>query len=378
MNVEIRDKALLHLLLPQNVRAYLTLHGWRELEQVGTKGWIYGKGDIEVPLVSDKSLGDFSARMAELVKAVADDERRSQLYVYNDLMVSDSDIVRLRALKGDEFGTLPFRDGVSLYEDAKKMMQASACSVVEYRTYYRNCNFPAVREYIDSVRLGQTERGSYVLTLLSPIPRVTPAARTETELEEEHPFPRQVTRRLGQSWQALHEATMEAVEADDFAPFERRAEFGLNANLCESVAGLVSHGKGAELSIGWAATLPMDEPIPPKTFLPSDKVSVIHEAALEFKRNEPEMDVRFIGKVVRLDRDPEAFDGRATLLLDIKNRMRKVTLQFPQDEYNQVIHAFKEKSLISIEGDLLDDGGHYEVRNPRKFAVHQGEESELD
>ncbi|MCP4695325.1 MAG: hypothetical protein GY862_00545 [Gammaproteobacteria bacterium] len=363
MNVDICDQKSFEQLSPEDVCAYLTGNGWHETERIGDKGWVFEKGENELLIPARRNLGDYASRMADVVNTLAREEQRSQLSVYNDLSASGNDIIRVRALEGDENGTIPFHDGVVLYGAAEKMVKAGACSAIAPKPYYRSCNFALVKDYMKSVRLGQTERGSYVMTLLSPI-----GARL-AEAPDKPPFPRMVTSHLAGSLHALRLSADEAADKDDFQAFEQRVEEGVNANLCEAVSSLASHGEGAELSISWAAPA---EAAAPKEFFPHTMAPVIEEAAQEFKRNAPELDLRFTGKVVRLERQPEAFDGHATLLLDIKNKMRNINLQFTQAEYDRVIKAFQNNLLVSIAGDLFPRGnGRYEIHNPKNFHIHE-------
>ncbi|MCP4695324.1 MAG: hypothetical protein GY862_00540 [Gammaproteobacteria bacterium] len=365
MNVDIRDKEVFEQLSSEDVSAYLIGHGWCKAKQIGDKAWVFEKEEYELLVPARRNLGDYASCMANVLKTLAREEQRSQLYVYNDLSVSGNDVIRVRALEGDENGTIPFHDGVVLYGAAEKMVKAGACSAIEPKPYYRSCNFALVKEYMKSVRLGQTEYGSYVMTLLSPV-----RARL-AEAPDKPPFPRMVTSQLAGSLHALRLSADEAADKDDFQAFEQRVAEGVNANLCEAVSSLASHGEGAELSISWSASLPA-EAAAPKEFFPHTMAPVIEEAAQEFKRNAPELDLRFTGKVVRLERQPEAFDGHATLLLEVKNKMRNINLQFTRAEYDRVIRAFQNNLQVSIAGDLFPRGnGRYEIHNPKNVYIHE-------
>jgi hypothetical protein len=219
---------------------------------------------------------------------------------------------------------------------------------------------------MNSVRLAQTEQGSYVLKLLSPVHKAL------DDNEEKTPFSRSVTQCLNYSLNELYDAANEAKENDNFDAFSNRMEYGVNANLCDSVSVLADAGEGAEFSLSWAATLPSDVPTT-KSFFSKNLVPVIQEAAQEFKNNEPEIGISFIGHVIELKRQPKEFDGSATLLLEVKKEMRKIPIEFQADEYEKVIGAFQNKALINIQGDLYHQaGGRYQIRNPRHFSILHG------
>ena len=96
---------------------------------------------------------------------------------------------------------------------------------------------------------------------------------------------------------------------------------------------------------------------------------MLEEAAREFRRNEPRLDCALTGWVIRLDREPDQFDGRATLRLLIDNRPRHVSVKFEQSMFDTVIHAFRDRIPISLDGDLFPVGQRYELGNPRNLTL---------
>jgi len=139
-------------------------------------------------------------------------------------------------------------------------------------------------EYLGRVRMGQTERGSYVLTILSP---VAPALASQSELrlddEPPEPFERQVT--LAEGLAALEHAARQAAASGGLSPLEEAVPFGVSANLCEAVAGLaaVSPAEGIEVRVAWSRTRPLVTSAPSRIFLGSDSIPLIQEAARRFK-----------------------------------------------------------------------------------------------
>lgn len=78
---------------------------------------------------------------------------------------------------------------------------------------------------------------------------------------------------------------------------------------------------------------------------------------------------RIGNKATRLDREPDQFDGRATLRLLIDNRPLHVSVQFERSMFDTVIHAFRDRIPISLDGDLVPVGQRYELGNPRNLTL---------
>lgn len=84
--VVIVDHDAITALSHERLRAYLESHGWSEAYRIGDKAITFKRGVyfIDCPLRAD--LGDYASRMYDAVAALADQEGRSQLLVYADLM----------------------------------------------------------------------------------------------------------------------------------------------------------------------------------------------------------------------------------------------------------------------------------------------------
>jgi len=191
---------------------------------------------------------------------------------------------------------------------------------------------------------------------------------------EDDPFPRKVTRTLANALKHLSRAvTTSSIEA-----FNQAVPQGVSANLCEAVAALVENGGGIDLGITWARTRPAPRSSS-RTVFSSDDAGVLREAAREFRRREPKLGVVLTGWVTKLAREPQEFDGKATLkvLIEGERRPRNVQSTFETADYNKVVEAFLHKRPISLEGDLIQVG-RSELRNPRVVVVDAGEEDDAD
>ena len=108
--------------------------------------------------------------MAELVGILATKENRSQLEVLSDLQTAGSDVIRVRfrhASSND--GSISLDQGEALVENAREMMLAGACAAVQPKPYYLRRRPEEANRFLRGLRMGQTERGSYVLTVYSPV-----------------------------------------------------------------------------------------------------------------------------------------------------------------------------------------------------------------
>ena len=217
MKVRIKDEAALARLSLLDVRAYLGAKGWSVIRPHGRYASMFGHPvhpNAELLLPLSETIGDYAERLGDLVRLLAEVEDRSELNVFTDLVKSGYDVLRFHAPDADLAGTIELDAGVALYTHAREVVSAAAQAAIKPKRVFRGQSPAEAREYLDSLRLGQTEVGSYVLTILSPVP---PALKIEPDLFGDvgpDPFARKVTRTMALALQATKSAAAQAAAAN--------------------------------------------------------------------------------------------------------------------------------------------------------------------
>ena len=161
--------------------------------------------------------------MREIVAELSRDERRSELQVVQDIGRTTKDTVRLRAVvDGRTDGTMPLEDGAFLTRGARGLMVAAACATHEPRRAYHGKRANVVTEYLRLLSLGQTEIGSFVMTVFSPVP---PGMQTTIALGDDAPetnYNRLVTTKLTTALDAVQRAAVATVATGGLDSFEKR------------------------------------------------------------------------------------------------------------------------------------------------------------
>jgi hypothetical protein len=383
MKAAVRDTATLRGLKPLEVAAYLRANGWRREADLYGKGGLWlvrgpdgSEFDVTLPVRSD--FVDYALRMSEVLRTLAEVERRSQLEVLRDIETTTSDLLRVRAPnRNAENGTLPLDQAVTFVECSRDMLLAAACAVVDKRPFFAKRKPQLAMDYLRHVRMGQTERGSYVLTIQSPVaPELRPAQDTLFPVEPEEPFERSVTRTLMNALTALEQAVREAAVGGNMASFQRAVSRGVSANLCEAVIGLsaVSPGEGLEIQVSWSRTRPIKPETPSKVVLGNDSVPIIEEAARRFREITPLDDVEIEGFVTRLDRGHEAREGDVTIEAGVDGKLRRVAMRLGAESYSKAVLAHDERRPVRCTGELLKEGRGYRLKDPRHFEFASGDD----
>ena len=149
---------------PRSAEIYLSAHGWEPKKRTSRYStWLrlidHRPAHLFLPL--DPQPVDYSERLLEFVRKLAAAENRAEDIVATNLRYASADLVRLRLSgAGIGRGEVSLAAGTHLFECAQGVMTAAACSAVVERPQYGPKRPRQATEYIEGVRLGQTEVGS--------------------------------------------------------------------------------------------------------------------------------------------------------------------------------------------------------------------------
>lgn len=366
----ITDAVALREVAPAALRSYVIAQGWNHVERYGTHSDVYAREGAEIIVPGTASLGDYASVVATLTSIIADVEGRDELQVFLDLVTSDRDVIRVRAPRANDDGSVAIDEGVSLVVHARNLLLSSACSAWEPKATYRAGKVRKAEDYMNHVRLGQTERGSFVVTLLSPVPPALeqPLQPTLWPMEEDEPYERLVTRKFMDGLIAAKKAIEQFNRGATFEVFENAVSSGVSANLCDAAARLVESGDGADISVTWARTRRTPEERRSITLVRAEG-EVLKEAARLFHEKQPRPDERLEGFVTKLGREESAFDGNATLKAYVDDRIASIHVQFPQQMYERAIEAHRSKRPVVVTGTLEKSGRRWVLKAPTDLHV---------
>ena len=369
----ISDAKALLAVSPAALAAYARTAGWAKVETYREHSDIYtGNGLPEVILPRTKSLKDYPAVVAELVGIFARVGEVDELTLYRDLVTSDRDVVRVRVADGN--GTVDINEGADLIAGSRDMLLAAACSVQDPRPVYRTGANREANEFMKQVRLGQTEAGSFVVTLLSPIvpPPVAPTLFEGLEFAEMS-MVRRVTFRLGEALQACKTAIEKTVSGEKDA-FSNSVGEGVSANLCDSLVQIIEPFKALDISVTWARTQPMKSVRQVIHFV-DDDVAFLREAAFSMRGRLSKPEERLFGYVLRLKRSETEEDGTVTIRASVDRKSQSVTTVLDHVDYSRAVQAHDKRFPIITEGDLERMGQRWRLLNPRIVEVIGDEEA---
>jgi hypothetical protein len=371
VKAQILDADALRAITPSALAAYARSRSWRRTEPYGQHADVYvSPRDDEALIPRTDRLGDYAAAVSSVIGAFAKEADTDEFSIYRDVLGADHDVVRVRAVVDDDDGSIPIDAGVEIVRQSRDMLLAAACSIHNPLPYYRAGANRDATDYMRSVKLGQTEIGSFVVTLLAPVPPLLSPQQPTLDPSwaglDDEPWERLVTRRLVKALTASRNATEASVSEQ--SAFEKAVEHGVSANLCEALAGLVEQSQETEISVAWAKTRPEAEPRSRIVFSRKDG-AILKEAARTFRLRQAKENETLFGKVTDLHRGTTEIDGKVTLKALIEGKLQSVTALLDSSTYSKVLLAHDRKLPVVVRGDLRRIGQRWSLEQARLVEI---------
>jgi hypothetical protein len=365
-----RTSALAARVSYQALRDYLAARRWQSVPSRLGHAAIYrspGAGEFEVQIPLDPDLVDYADAIELAARRISSFEARPAEQVLRDLVQPRRDTVRY-ALSGaaTETGTIDLVAGRALVEGALKSLLASACSVQRPRRFHPRMTLTDAESYVRACRLGQTEMGSFVLTVDAPLDI---HARLDAA---EAPFGRRATTLLLESTAYLArsirqgEATRVLDERPD-APL-------VSANLCEALVEMMPPDESADLRLSgtWSALIPAPTSVPAVAHFDRTMFESVERLAQQLRPSQSAGGAHFVGKVVELSGAPNAagqLDGDVILQVQADDQLLKVRVALAASDYAAAGAAHLAQQYVSVHGELHRGRRTHGLKNPTGFTV---------
>ena len=308
MKIRIQDRGALNTVPPVALSAYARDAGWAKTATYGDHSDVYAHEHApEIIIPRTQHLGDYPEVVSRLIGVFAEFAETDELCLYHDLVTGDRDVVRVKAAREEPFGSVALKDSVKLINGAHDMLLAAVRSLYGPKQYYRAPEIQEVDELMQKIHLGQTEHGSFIVTLMTPVVPppfrmpllLDPAGEDELSIEDV-PIERQMTQKLLGALTAAREAT-ERTSGGEMEAFPETVNRGVSANLCSALAMLIEPFGGIDIEFTWARTWPGETARETVRFGAAD-APILREAARRFRKYEPMRAVSVLGHIQQLSR----------------------------------------------------------------------------
>lgn len=379
------DDRLIEEVTPEDVRLYLQANRWAE-EVVNDylSVWTHSGTEISVFAPRRTNVRDYDTQLTLLMRFLAEFEDRQPTQILSDMRFTGADVIRLRIDTSVlERGTIGFNKATEVINQSQRMLMAAARAAIHPQNFFVGGSPAEVSEYLDTTRLGQTEPGSFVFTIISPVtyrPAVVALPPRSAEgvvrqqpgqVELQQPFARRVTTTLSRSLNAIRDASVQQARPMT-AVFEDIVDEGVSANLCEALSIIAEQSvdRAVELDFTWSAKAPRPHQAPrTKVVVPPIITPVLEDMSKHLKQVAPQPGFEVIGKVERLSNQElgEGFD--LALRATVEGRERLLALQLTDAEREVASTAWRTGRSVFTKGVLDRRYRPYRLLEPEIFEL---------
>jgi hypothetical protein len=297
------------------------------------------------------------------------------------LIAEPTDGFRFKTETAAPRGLIPWTQGERLIQNARLALSTGAKTYMEALSYFGNRFGQFANRYLDTVLMGQTAPGSYIVSAFVPSSAFVPLTKPQVPAEgqepviEPNPDEMASTRRIGiATWTAMA-ATVEAVthyrDTGSTTAFKDLVSRGVSHEMVTALRGLVEGSDGTEISVEWDPVVPVPDNTPPATveLKPTD-VEILDRGSSELLAiaTVPER-VTFAGWVHLLTKKEEDDAGVIGLTNVTYEKPAKIRVRLNDKDYHRALIAHDQDHVVVVEGVIEREGNIYWMYQGRLVRV---------
>jgi hypothetical protein len=294
-------------------------------------------------------------------------ERTSIQQLFDSLALATADVTRLRRPGRD---TVPFPAWADLVSGVRKLFLASACATVRTKSHYHGRKPRLAVDFMNGLRMGQTERGSYVLTVISELPTVGHQQRAVLIDTEAVPFERRVIQTLLRSVEAANDAADAYIATRRFSGFIQSVPKGVSADLCDGLVDALGEGTSSlELSVDWSESIGRPT-MNAAVEVSAENVGIFEAAKERLSAPESYEGIAVQGYVSQLERPEGSEEGTVTIEAG-GGPFRRVRVVLGSEEYELAIAAHRTDRFLFCFGAVEKSGRSWLMEEPTEVELLQ-------
>lgn len=349
---------------PLAVTRYLTETHWDSypIKRKDIKIFQYRKENIfeQVTIPLDKKLRDYKEAMYDAICRVAYVEKKSveQLMLY--LLNPNTDILKIRLDKKEvESGNIMFDDAIQLFDNAKKLIAATALDVINPKKVHFGRIDEPVQKFLSQCRFGQTEIGSYVVSVVCPFAELseTEGYRQLSIFSDEEQCANSLTRKVTNQLMT-NVATIKQKIDDGNLEALANYESPISSNFYEALNGLSMNTEDTtvEFMAEWSPTVQSNRCKYNRISVTNDYYEPIKTIISKIKECTNER-TEIVGKIKDLNAAP-VIDNRAhgtivVVYVGDNAKAKSVTVKLNREDYDKAVTAHQHGRAVKVIGDLI-------------------------
>lgn len=365
--------------LVERTTAWMEDKGWRQ-ESEGPGGWMWrltnksGTHRIGVVRNLDDDLELFGGVVARLAKAQGAEVKN----VERQIVYWDTDIALLRATSGHD-DTIPLTAGAVLLESGRLMFRSAASAAMRIRPEIGGNYSRRGDEIAKTVRMGHSERGSYVVPIYVPVG--SPAEDDQVsifegegeEVEAATRVPtdeRRMTRTFAEAMQALDTLVLQPEALPKRSEISDLVTQGVTREFVSALADIVAETAIAQFEsrFEWAPSQGSPVGVQRQVTVPASEHDKLEQTARQLKRIRKDPFNVLTGPIVMIGKDPDIPIIHVAIKTVRQGRSCRVETWLHDYQLEDVTDWMNKGITVQLEGVVAREGHALRVRKPNKFG----------
>ena len=360
------------------IQRYLANRNWKNVESKREflSIWRLEKPTpIEILLPHDRHFIDYSELIIKAFNKISLSENRDVEQIINDLLLPPSDVIRFRVNnKRTEKGLITFNEGLALLENAKKSLFTAACDILQPSLFHKRLSNNSAQQFIDSCYLGQTERGSFVASVVCPFVNTTVDEKPtqlslyDSDEDLQNSFTRKVTKRYMESLSTIKKA----IETGKHEMIEKlnNSNEVISANFIESILDMGEYSDNDEIEIiaSWSSITKEVTGVQNVISFTRDYTSPMESIVARLKPKDEGVDGVFVGKISKAQADPDPTnrtEGKITFnFIGNEDKIIRANVLLTPEDFSKACEALDKGLYVQISGKLIQSGKTKTIANP--------------
>ncbi|MDO6642145.1 hypothetical protein Q4557_19550 [Shewanella sp. 5_MG-2023] len=338
------------LLSLPSVTSFLSLNGWKKTSEIRGAFQIWHSDEFpssEVTLTLDEDHKRYRLLLDDALEEISECLMIPVGVLIEQISPQNFDTISVRAIGDDvKHGSIPFDDGIKLLSSSHKLLKHCSNQVKRFKNKSKHLS-----NYLNHVGMGQTQIGSYIVSIHSPLYRVN--TDDEPDLfDSDISLGRIINKSF---YSKIFEVSSIFSKKINFELITQSLlEIGIDKKDCDAlidIMGSQSH-RDIEINVNWSPKESIEERYCKSIHLYARNVQYIVDYREILKEKKVENNIQLSGEIADLHRGYDDELGKAKLRTKYQEKDISISFSVSDEQYLTVANAHVNKIIVTITGEL--------------------------
>lgn len=360
-----------------NLKKYLLDNQWIRLDAPAhfpVELWRNNEiSNITLRVPCDIDLNDYQEAINRVLKDLSIVYHKDMQDIVNSINFQENIMIRVVADDVNN-GTIPLSDGATLFQSAESLIKSAASKLFSNKNHGLSKR-EIIDEFMNTVRLGQTQVGSYIINIIPPENNLLHKSQFHLDTIQVE----EINTVLYNALESLKKSISLYIENDRVEEFDLSRKYGADAAICHSLIQMSGAQKNRDIEIVLNTRYVNSVEKKSSIYFYSSEMESVQIAYDYFSgRDYLIKNGHYIGLIVQLKKEIETNFGKVTISTHYNGKPKKISLILNEEQYQSAIDAHKRQNYVQCIGDVHFTKTTAHMTDMKQFSVIETPELNLD